>query len=149
MWAHVYAIGLLVLPERSLAPLHPLFYDFAMNVDKNEAQVFFVVGGVFLLLVLVEFLLDWLLQIRILVLKVRDQLLDLVITLLERELHDIDDLVSSQSCGVLAPEHLLGAEFPLVNLCDFTEGNNHCRLLREATEGQVVLVDKETAPVEH
>lgn len=140
---------MLVLPERSLAPLHPLFYDFAMNVDKDEAQVLFIISKVLLMLVLVEFLLDWLLLFRILVLEVRDQLLDLVIALLERELHDIDDLVSSQSCGVLAPEHLLRAEFPLINLCDFTEGDNHSRLLRGAAEGQFVLVDKETAPVEH
>ena len=48
----------------------------------------------------------------------------------------------------MALKHLLSTELALIYLRNFSKRNNNGRLLREAPESQVVLVYKESVPIE-
>ena len=98
---------MLKLLESGLALLDPLHDDFLVHVDKDETHVLLPVPLVVLLLLLAltQFLLDRLLQLRLLVREVGDQLLNLVVALLERDFHDVDDFVSLKR-RILTPKHL-------------------------------------------
>ena len=58
----------------------------------------------------------WLARLLVLVLKVGDQLLNVVVTLLERDFHDVYDFVPYKLRCILTLEHSLCTEFALVNL---------------------------------
>ena len=75
--------------------------------------------------------------------------MNLVVVLLQRDFHHVDNLSAFQRLNILTPEHLLSTEFPLVDRLNLSDRDDYCRLLREAFECQIVLVDEETALVEH
>ena len=48
--------------------------------------------------------------------------MDLRLALLEGDFHDVHRIVCLERCRVLAAEHLLGAEFSLLDLLDLRQG---------------------------
>ena len=147
LWRRVHLDGhltLLKLLESGLALHDPILYGFHVHVDKDEAQVVLPIflQGFLIWLSLFKVLLVWLARLLVLVLKVGDQLLNVVVTLLERDFHDVYDFVPYKLRRILTLEHSLRAEFALVNLWDFSKGNDHSGFLRRATEGCVILVDE-------
>jgi len=120
--AHFFAacerIFLLQLLDCRLASLDPLLNHFAMNINKDEAQVLLLILQILLShLVLIKLFLDWLLQVAlVLLLEIRNKLLNFVVALFQRDFHHIYDLCTSQRRRVLTPEHLLGTEFSLVDI---------------------------------
>ena len=69
--------------------------------------------------------------------------MDLRLALLEGNLHNEHRLVGFETCRVLASEHLLGAEFALLDFLDLREGQDGLGLLGGAAVRLVVLVDEQ------
>jgi hypothetical protein len=114
--------------------------NLAVYVDEDEALVICrlrLLGGL-------ELLLSTLFGVAILVLEICYRALNLVVALFECDLHHVDDLVASEGRSVLTLQHLLRAKLTLVDASDFLHRDDNCRLLREALERNVILVDKET-----
>ena len=78
------AVVELVLAEDHLAALNPLIDDLPMHIHEHEAQILRIIRRILVHLVLIQFLLNRLLEVRpASVRKVRDQLLNLVVALLQ------------------------------------------------------------------
>ena len=69
--------------------------------------------------------------------------MDLRLALLEGDFHNEHRLVGFETCRVLASEHLLGAEFALLDFLDLREGQDGLGLLGGAAVRLVVLVDEQ------
>ncbi len=88
-------------------------------------------------------------ELRVLVLEVSNQVLHLRIALFKSDFHNMNDLIRTKSCTILAFQHLLGTELALVDAVDFFNGHHNDGSLGKALEGLLIFVHEKAEFVEH
>ena len=130
--------------KRGLTLLDPLFDDLVVQVNEHDSHV--VSMRVFSLLALVRLrLYRGLLSL----LEICDLRLDFLFALLKRNFHHVNSLIGLQSCGVLALQHLLGAELTFLDLGNLGKWDDQAGALWGSSVSHIIFIDKECVLVEH
>ena len=139
----------MVFLEGRLSSLDPLLNDLAMHIDKDKTLVIVVILFLDRFGLLVQLVLAWLLRhFTWRILEVLYHWLNLAIANLELNFEDVDNFLALQRGDALALEHGWCWELTLSDIGNFTHWDDNCRLLREATESNVILVHEETVWVQ-
>ena len=128
--------------KRGLTLLDPLFDDLVVQVDEHDSHV--VSTGVFSFLALVRLRLN---RGLLGLLEICDLRLDFLFALLQRNFHHVNGFIGLQSCGVLALQHLLGAELTFLDLGNLSQWDDQAGALWRSSVGHIVFIDKESVMV--
>ena len=130
--------------KRGLTLLDPLFDDLVVQVNEHDSHV--VSTGVFSFLALVRLRLN---RGLLGLLEICDLRLDFLFALLQRNFHHVNGFIGLQRCGVLALQHLLGAELTFLDLGNLSQWDDQAGALWRSSVSHIILVDEECVMVEH
>ena len=127
--------------KSGLTLLDPLFDDLVVQVNEHDSHV--VSTRVFSFHGL---RLDWgLLSL----LEICNLTLNFLFALLQRNFHHVNGFIGLQSRGVLALQHLLGAELTFLDLGNLSQWDDQAGALWRSSVGHIVFIDKESVMVQH
>ena len=118
-----------------------------MHIDKDKTLVIVVILFLDRFGLLVQLVLAGLL-VALRILEVLDHRLNLAIANLELNFEDVDNFLAFQRWDTLALEHGWCWEFTLGNIMNFSHRDDNRRLLREASESNVILVHEKAFRVQ-
>ena len=87
--------------------------------------------------------------IVVLIVKVCNQLRDLVVALAQADFHHINHVFVAEVGRILTLKHLFSAVFSLLDACNLSERYHDERLMGHPLERNDILVDKDCPLIEH